>query len=630
MLFFWSLKAWSADVVVGDRLLQEVIREAQSGDRLLLEDRVYLECLSIASKKITLVGGRIEGEGRCDALIQIVNAEVSFDEIALSNGQKSGIRAVNSKINLLDISLDSMGSSRGVGSIYAEDSHIEIKGGRINASTGEKGGGIHVKRSTVFVDDLTCSQNRAAIGGAFYLDDQSTAKISNSRFIGNQTSSGGMGGAFAVRKGSTLELSGVQVHNNHAQSKGGAIYMEQSVSGQTNTLLVYETSFLGNTASFGSGSGGAIYIRNAADVLIEKSQFRENAASTHGGAIFLYDLGTEIKLVQTQLVNNKARSGAGGAIAGAARQEDRKVGLSIVDCYFERNASNIYGGAIALGDTINAVGELKIEGTNFVQNKTTSSRTGAGGAIYFNSGEGSTVELDGSRFENNRSELSGGAIYLNGMERAFLSDLEIFENSAQGSSNALMRYGGGIMVARSKEVVLKRIKMCGNHVGRKKGPENGAMGGAIHLQELETVQLHGSSLWQNSSAVKGGTVSVLDVQSLELLGNTILASYASQGAIWSERSQTIFENNIVSFTQSGGALALSEPPKLFENNNLYSNTGGDMTVSDFLLAYNVLENPKLSGLKLNNVCTDDDLSLLPESPLLNAGAHGLSIGAAWP
>ena len=114
------------------------------------------------------------------------------------------------------------------------------------------------------------------------------------------------------------------------------------------------------------------------------------------------------------------------------------------------------------------------------------------------------------------------------MERVFLSDLEVFENSAQGSSNAMMRYGGGIMIARSEEVALKRIKMCGNEVGRKKGPENGAMGGAIHLQEVSKAQLHGSSLWQNRSAVKGGTLSVLDVQELSLLGNTIVASYASQ------------------------------------------------------------------------------------------------------
>ena len=125
----------------------------------------------------------------------------------------------------------------------------------------------------------------------------------------------------------------------------------------------------------------------SADARIEKSQFRENAASTHGGAIFLYDLGAELKLIQAQFVNNKARSGAGGAIAGAAREEDRKVGLSITDCYFERNASNIYGGAIALGDTIHAVGELKIEGTTFAQNKTTSSRSGAGGLCISTAGK---------------------------------------------------------------------------------------------------------------------------------------------------------------------------------------------------------------------------------------------------
>ena len=89
MIFLLNRFVFGADVVVGDRLLQEAIREAQSGDRLLLQDQVYLECISIVSKDITLVGGRIEGEGRCDFLVQISNSAVSFEQIALSNGQKT-------------------------------------------------------------------------------------------------------------------------------------------------------------------------------------------------------------------------------------------------------------------------------------------------------------------------------------------------------------------------------------------------------------------------------------------------------------------------------------------------------------------------------------------------------------
>ena len=153
MLFFLSGLVWGADVVVGIGSFRRSFKK-QIGDRLLLQDRVFLECISIASKNITLVGGSIEGEGRCDVLVQIANATVSFEQIALSNGQvELGLYIPRT---FQDLQLDSMGSSRGMGAIYAEDSEIELNGGRINASTGEEGRTLHV-RSKVVVRDLTCS-----------------------------------------------------------------------------------------------------------------------------------------------------------------------------------------------------------------------------------------------------------------------------------------------------------------------------------------------------------------------------------------------------------------------------------------------------------------------------------------
>ena len=88
------------------------------------------------------------------------------------------------------------------------------------------------------------------------------------------------GGALYASGDSIIESLNSSFRENNATFSGGAIF----TSG--NSLIIKQSSFEGNTASGGSGRGGAIFLHAASFCSISESVFMQNKAKIDGGAVY--------------------------------------------------------------------------------------------------------------------------------------------------------------------------------------------------------------------------------------------------------------------------------------------------------------------------------------------------------
>ena len=145
-------------------------------------------------------------------------------------------------------------------------------------------------------------------------------------------------GAGVLNNG-TLTLNRVVFDSNESSNHGAAVS-----TSATGTLKVTDSIFIGNKTV--GGSGGAIYSgSNLANALvIERSAFISNEASS-AGAIYLdgsdYELGTAT-IVSSTFSGNKALAGTGGAIKNSSGAPP----LTILNSTIAYNSSTSSGGGI--------------------------------------------------------------------------------------------------------------------------------------------------------------------------------------------------------------------------------------------------------------------------------------------
>ena len=147
---------------------------------------------------------------------------------------------------------------------------------------------------------------------------------------------------------------------------GGAIYVDNS-SLRRGKLVLTNSELSSNSASFGSASGGAVYVRGAVDVQWQGGRVEENLAAGKGGGIFLADLGATAVFSDVDLSRNRARSGEGGAIVTMASTAAVAFSTELMNSELRENRAGSYGGAISVGNTINRHGSLSITNTKLIK-----------------------------------------------------------------------------------------------------------------------------------------------------------------------------------------------------------------------------------------------------------------------
>ena len=234
-----------------------------------------------------------------------------------------------------------------------------------------------------------------------------------------------------------------------------------TISAPAISTISFDGFVFQNIGDNSSSMSGAVF-SSSASLKISHCQFNDNYAS-RATAIFISTDGTGINLevTNTTFSNNQATEDAGGAI-----YFNSSGYLTISDCTFDDNSTTgeaAHGGAIYFSST----NDLNISGSTFDSNQASNS----GGALYVFNGES---EINNSTFENNSAGF-GGAINLTSGGRA----------------------GQGIMTVNSSTFT-------------ENTTIDGEGGGAIYLNEAQSLTINGSEFTRNFGAAEigGGALAV--------------------------------------------------------------------------------------------------------------------------
>lgn len=181
----------------------------------------------------------------------------------------------------------------------AQEQDLEVGGAIFVASTTE--------RSQFEIWTSLFENNRAVYGGALHVVAPVSARVLISRCEFNRNNATQGGGAIVLRNVNTPSLPRCNFSRNEALV-GGALFITNgagldAVRGKENELSIFE----GNLAF----DGGAVFGLGSGSVKFESTEFIQNEAQRHGGAICIADskAGGEFTLQDTQLRDNKAQQG---------------------------------------------------------------------------------------------------------------------------------------------------------------------------------------------------------------------------------------------------------------------------------------------------------------------------------
>lgn len=349
--------------------IQKGIDEANEMDTVYVSNGIYEGGLVISSKSISLIG-----ESREETKI---NQPISSPQISIIDCQEEITRVENFIIK--------RGSSNDGGGIFSSESIIEVKNVDFsNNFSFENGAAIKSIASKVVIHNSTFFSNTSeALGGAIFVDPLTICEIYNSSFDNNIAL---WGGAIATIGGGKLLIEGCNISFNTASGNnsnpdydyptfggGGGIYQEWSDS-----LEIYNTQILNNTAATGAGGGIAVYLSN--DVTIDNIVLNNNSSSgpqdypSGGGGAAFYRVDN-VLFENSVIANNVSNDNSGGGIFFGSESGQASI---VVHATFNRltlaNNSALSGGAIFCWSAI-----LNLYNSTLVQNEASNSEWSGGG-----------------------------------------------------------------------------------------------------------------------------------------------------------------------------------------------------------------------------------------------------------
>ena len=349
--------------------IQKGIDEANEMDTVYVSNGIYEGGLVISSKSISLIG-----ESREETKI---NQPISSPQISIIDCQEEITRVENFIIK--------RGSSNDGGGIFSSESIIEVKNVDFsNNFSFDNGAAIKSIASKVVIHNSTFFSNTSeALGGAIFVDPLTICEIYNSSFDNNIAL---WGGAIATIGGGKLLIEGCNISFNTASGNnsnpdydyptfggGGGIYQEWSDS-----LEIYNTQILNNTAATGAGGGIAVYLSN--DVTIDNIVLNNNSSSgpqdypSGGGGAAFYRVDN-VLFENSIIANNVSNDNSGGGIFFGSESGQASI---VVHATFNRltlaNNSALSGGAIFCWSAI-----LNLYNSTLVQNEASNSEWSGGG-----------------------------------------------------------------------------------------------------------------------------------------------------------------------------------------------------------------------------------------------------------
>lgn len=495
-------------------------------------------------------------------------------------------------------------------------------GGSTDAVPGAgKGGAIFndygsttVLSNVSFTDNTASSgkNNYFAGGGAIFNRGNLTisdATFEGNQLLGTQTSSAG-GGAIANQGGQAV-LTDVVFKNNSSVNDGGAICSSTvSPNGADyykGSLEVTRGTFEGNSAT---ATGGAIANGNSELLVVRDGTFTNNIAGT-GGAIF--SAHSQISdSTFTGNVANKVQAlpmpigprplGMGGALMIGPGQDDEALTSTLTDNDFTGNSANYRGGAIwmtsttvnitggtfsgnssGLGGAIYALGgskkggRLSVTDVVFINNTSTESVSGAGGALALEGNVAATIAVSSGKTlaYTGNAAAKGGFLYLNG--------------TGDGNPSATFTIGDGakltIGAANAVDAALDSISSSNANASIVKNGEGKLVLNADNSGFLGTFDVEAGTL-----VIGEGTASA------KLGGNVIIHAGATLCGVGELTGTTTI--------LAGGSLNPGNSPGVLTFENLTLEAGSVITIEagDQIVISGVLD---LSGISAGEQVTFD-------------------------
>lgn len=307
---------------------------------------------------------------------------------------------------------------------------------------------------------------------------------------------------------------------------------DADVSGTRSVVRLRDAQFQVMASEFdGTGSEvmrGGLIDADGSNLSCEDCRFQWGRATDRGGAVFVR--ASDATFVRATFVDNEAQSGAAVATDGTAGNV-----VTIDDCRFERNQVLMSPGPGG----------------------------GDGGAI---SATSTQIIVLNSEFRDNRSDVSGGALHLNGTFES-----QILRSVFEGNSS---RHGGTLSASSPFGLTVR-----GNTFVRATASGDG---GAVYLSEGGEADIHGNRFCE-CSAERGGLVASNGTAgglNVTVRNNLASASHASDGASAfraAGNSALVFVNNTVvgGFADDYLGWTSSGATSVVTNNAWVSNLGAE-------------------------------------------------------
>ncbi len=173
-----------------------------------------------------------------------------------------------------------------------------VEGFTVTGGAGSEGGAAYLSTGSPVLRRLWFIDNSSSYGGAFRAAD-SWVVVSDSRFIGNEATSGDGGAVHLMDGYPTFER--VLFAENSAQGRGGAIHTLAA------DLTISDSVFRDNLAT---STGGAISV-SSGDLDADRVEFVRNTAWSSGGAVCLDQCSYSVNWF---LMADNSAGGGGGAV----------------------------------------------------------------------------------------------------------------------------------------------------------------------------------------------------------------------------------------------------------------------------------------------------------------------------
>ncbi len=284
--------------------------------------------------------GQIKFEG--GAVVRIINGTLNGG--CYDNGAGLYIKG-GSSVTIENVNFSNSYASDEGGCIFIkESSTLVMKNGEISKCVAEDDGGFirALDSSNIVLENVKFIEGTAREkGGAINAEDGTTMTITNCEFQDNFSSDDG--GAICLENTGQVDIIGCTFFRNTSYGSGGALCIDE-----TGTVNIKGCTFRYNKVHLGDDwlDGGGIFIEDSKVFIGPNGDtgclFIKNSATTNGGAIRICGGDVEIRGAE---ISENYTYGSGGAI-----YVTDDANLLLEDCKISKNKAEDGIGGVLIGD----------------------------------------------------------------------------------------------------------------------------------------------------------------------------------------------------------------------------------------------------------------------------------------